>query len=210
MRKRPAVLCSTVTCLALCLCVLTNTGCGSEKDPQGKRAQEEKTPALPADPAAAGDALREAALEGRLQAVHSALKAGAEVDALDQEQRSSLMLAAFNGHTEVVRALLEKGANVLAVDNMGRTALMFASSGPSPDTVRLLLEYKSKPDVQDSGEGWTALMFAAGEGLAEVVQVLLEYGADRTLRDVDGDTALDFARKNGHTRVVRLLEENRP
>lgn len=197
-----------VTCLVVSLCVLPHVGCRSEGGAQESRAQKEEPPAPRTNPAAAADALRDAALEGRLQAVLSALSKGADVNAMDQERRSALMLAAFNGHTEVVRALIEKGASVNATDSMGRTALMFASSGPSPDTVRLLLENKADPDVQDSGEGWTALMFAAGEGLAEVVQVLLEHGADRTLKDVDGDTALDFAKKNGHMFVVRLLDRD--
>lgn len=199
-----------VPCLVVSLCVLPHIGCRSEGGAQESRAQKEAPPAPRTNPAVTADedALWDAALEGRLQAVLSALSKGADVNALDQERRSALMLAAFNGHTEVVRALIEKGASVNATDSMGRTALMFASSGPSPDTVRLLLENKAEPDVQDSGEGWTALMFAAGEGLAEVVQVLLEHGADRMLKDVDGDTALDFARKNGHTLVVRLLDRD--
>ncbi len=203
MKTHPFPRLLAVPCLVVSLCVLPHIGCRSEGGAQESRAQKE-------EPAAGADegALWDAALEGRLQAVLSALSKGADVNALDQEKRSALMLAAFNGHTEVVRALIEKGASVNATDSMGRTALMFASSGPSPDTVWLLLENKADPDVQDSGEGWTALMFAAGEGLAEVVQVLLEHGADRTLKDVDGDTALDFARKNGHTRVVRLLDRD--
>jgi len=199
-----------VTCLVLSLCVLPNLGCRSEGGAQESRTQKEETPVQRTDSAAAadGDVLCNAALDGRLQAVLSALRNGANVNALDQEKRSALMLAAFNGHAEVVRVLIEKGANVHTTDSMGRNALMYASSGPSPDTVRLLLENKVDPDVQDTGEGWTALMFAAGEGLAEVVHILLEHRADRTLKDVDGDTALDFARKNGHTLVVRILSGN--
>jgi ankyrin repeat protein len=48
-------------------------------------------------------------------------------------------------------------------------------------------------------------MHAAAEGQAQVVQALLEHNADPTLRDVDGDTARDFATRNGHAEVVRLL-----
>ena len=199
-----------VTWLVLSLCVPPNIGCRSERGAQESRTQKEEPPVQRTDSetAADEDALCNAALNGRLQAVLTALRNGANVNALDQEKRSALMLAAFNGHTEVVRVLIEKGANVHITDSMGRNALMYASSGPSPDTVRLLLENKVDLNVQDTGEGWTALMFAAGEGLAEVVHVLLEHKADRTLKDVDGDTALDFARKNGHTLVVRILSGN--
>ncbi|MGB3127876.1 MAG: ankyrin repeat domain-containing protein, partial [Pseudomonas sp.] len=57
----------------------------------------------------------------------------------------------------------------------------------------------------DTDEKFTALMHAAAEGQVKVVQVLLNYKADGTVRDADGDTARDFAAKNGHAEVVRLL-----
>ena len=50
-------------------------------------------------------------------------------------------------------------------------------------------------------------MFAAAEGQLEVVQALLSHGADATLSDVDGDTALDFASQNGHSDVVGRLSQ---
>ena len=49
-------------------------------------------------------------------------------------------------------------------------------------------------------------MTASAEGLADIVSLLLGAGADRNIKDVDGDTALDFARQNSHTEVVELLE----
>ncbi|MGB3863606.1 MAG: ankyrin repeat domain-containing protein [Candidatus Aminicenantaceae bacterium] len=62
------------------------------------------------------------------------------------------------------------------------------------------------PNLVDTVEQWTALMFAAGEGQLEVVQILLKHGADPSLKDVDGDTALVFAQRNGHAQVTGLLE----
>ena len=184
-----------VPCLVVSLCVLPHIGCRSEGGAQESRAQKEAPPAPRTNPAVTADedALWDAALEGRLQAVLSALSKGADVNALDQERRSALMLAAFNGHTEVVRALIEKGASVNATDSMGRTALMFASSGPSPDTVRLLLENKAEPDVQDSGEGGTALMFAAQRDHCDTLKALLAGGAPVNALDSNGWTALFWA-----------------
>lgn len=43
------------------------------------------------------------------------------------------------------------------------------------------------------------------DGEEHLVLVLLDYGADSTLKDKDGETALDFARNNGHEEVVQLL-----
>jgi ankyrin repeat protein len=37
------------------------------------------------------------------------------------------------------------------------------------------------------------------------VKTLLKHGADPSLKDVDGDTALVFAQRRGHTEAARLL-----
>jgi ankyrin repeat protein len=50
-------------------------------------------------------------------------------------------------------------------------------------------------------------MFAASEGLSPIVDILLEAGADPTLRDVDNDTAADFARQRGFTTLADRLEK---
>jgi ankyrin repeat protein len=50
-------------------------------------------------------------------------------------------------------------------------------------------------------------MTAAAEGQVDVVRCLLDHGADRSIKDADGDIALTFARQNGHTKVVELLEQ---
>ena len=83
---------------------------------------------------------------------------------------------------------------------------MYASSGPFPETVRVLLDRGASVDLVDGDEGWTALMFAGGEGHVEVIEILLGYGADPMHKDLDGDTALAFAERNGHTRAAKVLQ----
>ena len=90
-------------------------------------------------------------------------------------------------------------------DILGRTALMYASSGPNVETVDLLLESGADPHAKDSFEGFTPLMFASTEGQLEVVRSLLGYGADPGVLDADGESAIDFAKTNGHAQVVEAL-----
>jgi Ankyrin repeats (many copies) len=47
-------------------------------------------------------------------------------------------------------------------------------------------------------------------GDTEVVQLLLEAGADPSVKSKDGLTALDLARRAGHTAIARALEGGRP
>ena len=53
----------------------------------------------------------------------------------------------------------------------------------------------------------TALIIAGQRGLLEVCQWLISKGADIHAKDDFNKTALDWARANGHTKVVEFLEE---
>ncbi len=55
----------------------------------------------------------------------------------------------------------------------------------------------------------TALHYAACKGRLAIAKRLLEGGADVTLRDIIGKTAIDEARKEGKSEVVALLSEPR-
>lgn len=93
------------------------------------------------------------------------------------------------------------------------------------------LETKIKPMVeegvninaQDVEGGFTALMKASNSGRPETVKFLLEHGADRTIKNENGDTALDLAspskrfRKKGYkseideyNQVIDLLQNYWP
>jgi ankyrin repeat protein len=150
-------------------------------------------------------AFLDAALNGKIVTVRQAIEAGVDVNATDEQQRTALMFASFNGHTSVVKLLLEQGALLVHRDAAGRTALMFAATGANAESVELLLEAGADVNAVDTGERFTALMHAAAEGQVKVVEVLLKHKADPAIRDVDGDTARDFATQNGHAEVVRLL-----
>lgn len=152
------------------------------------------------------NSLHDACFNGAKEMVEKELKRGADVNKPDEGGRTPLMLAAYNGHTAIVRSLLQQGAKVNVQDAEGRTALMYAATGPYVETVQQLLDHEAKVNIQDGKEHWSALMFAAAEGQAEVVKALLKSGANASLRDVDGDTAANFARNNGHAEVVKLLQ----
>lgn len=162
-----------------------------------------------AQPTLDEQALMESAYLGQLDEVQRLVLDRTPVDAVDAEDRSPLMFAAFNGHTSVVEYLLEAGATIDAKDSNGRSALMYAASGPFAETVGLLLEWGADVNAQGTLEGFTPLMTAAAEGNVDVVHLLLAAGADANVEDKDGDTALSFARQNGHAEVVALLE-NQP
>jgi len=50
------------------------------------------------------------------------------------------------------------------------------------------------------------LMQAAYKGDVRLVKLFLEYGADPNLKDQQGKTALDMAKKKNHQEVIDLLQ----
>lgn len=133
-----------------------------------------------------------------------------------------------------ISPLLEKKADVNYQDEFGRTPLLQACRYNTIEVVRLLLEQKANINrqVDKVGEesslhvGDTALMWAAATGNVDIVSELLKYGADINLKNMEGNTALTFAKKDvhnksllvdseakaipkykGHTEVVNVIEE---
>ena len=114
------------------------------------------------------------------------------------------MLAAAERHTDTVEVLLGAGADPNAANVLGRTALMFASSYGQDTIVKLLLDRGAKPNiVPNDHSSWTALMAAAARGHAITVALLLQNGADPNIKSKDGRTAIELARAEGHSEVVR-------
>lgn len=192
------------------------SACGkSEKATDRKAEVEIETPAeqMPTDKesasgSVAGDAeqaLREAALQGDINAVEDLIGKSTDVNSALADGRTALMLSSFNGNYEIIETLLNAGAAVDLKDISGRTALMYASTGPFPEAVKLLLEKGADPNIADLEEKFTPLMFAAAEGHLEVVDILLKNKANHLLMDKDGDTAERFARQNGHTGIAERL-----
>ena len=150
----------------------------------------------------------DAAYNGDLATVKSAIENGIQADVVDKDGQNALMFAAFNGHTKIAELLIEQKVPVNVKANTGRTALMYASSGPFPKTVQLLMDNKAEIDAVDNVEHFTALMFAASEGQLDVVKILLKAGANFGLKDIDGDSAEAFARQNGHVAVADYIKNN--
>ena len=159
----------------------------------------------PARPVVSPDGFVEAALNGDNDSVVAALAAGQDANYTDEGGRTAMMLAGFNGHTAIVSHLINHGGSVTSKDQIDRTALMYTCTGPNPDTVNLLLSNGAKVNAIDNHEAWTPLMFAAAEGLTDVVKILLDHKADVNMKDVDGDTAGNFAQSRGHKELAAML-----
>ena len=133
---------------------------------------------------------------------------GANVDAVNRDDRTALMLAARNGHTAAVTALAgTHGANVDTVDRVRRTALMLAAWDGHTGTVTALAGTHGADVEAVDMDGRTALMLAAMKGHTDTVNALVgTHGANMDAVDEYGKTALMLAAQIRHTTTVNALE----
>jgi ankyrin repeat protein len=114
---------------------------------------------------------------------------------------NALMIAAFTGNKEAVEALLEKGAEV---NRVGWTPLHYAAAVGKNEIVQLLLDKAAYIDAESPNKT-TPIMMAARGGHILTVKLLLDEGADATLKNDLGMTAIDFARKTNHHDIAEGL-----
>ena len=132
------------------------------------------------------------------------IDAGAQLDVASNGGYSLLLSACQCGRLELVKMLLDSGAQLCSADD-AFTGLMLAADGGHLETVRYLLGCKGVDVNHQGANRCTAMHQAAEEKFVDVVKLLLQHGADKTLRDNDGDTALDCAIVGGCPECQRLL-----
>lgn len=124
-----------------------------------------------------------------------------DVDALNDKGESPLMLAAIKGQQDIVNALLERDA---AVNKTGWTPLHYATTSSQLTIMKQLLEQYAFIDAQ-SPNGSTPLMMAAMYGSVEAVKLLISEGADPLMKNEQGMTAVDFAKRADRPEAMAMI-----
>src|SRR5262249_59968737 len=113
--------------------------------------------------------------------------------------------AAALGRAEKPRLLLAAGANpnrALSASKVLR--LLLAAYTGHLSVVRLLVEHSANVHATNP-QGGTALRSAADAGHIEIVRYLLGLGARSDIRDKFALLPIDYARRNGHAEIPKLL-----
>jgi ankyrin repeat protein len=126
---------------------------------------------------------------------------GVEVDAVNGNGETPVMMAALRGDLAVVRTLLDRGA---ALNRDGWSPLHYAASGSSTQLVAWLLDRGAAIDA-GSPNGTTPLMMAAGYGAIDSADLLLARGANPSARNQRELTAADFAQGAGREALALRL-----
>lgn len=124
-----------------------------------------------------------------------------KVEVRNAQDESPLMLAALAGDLEICQTLIQRDADV---NKPGWAPLHYAATNSHIPVIQLLLDNHAYIDAA-SPNGSTPLMMAAMYGNASAVKLLLESGADPSLKNALGLTAIDFAQRVKKSESVEVI-----
>lgn len=145
--------------------------------------------------------------ENDLAKIKSFLDSGASADLRDTRGTTPLMHAASIGSIEAMRLLMKAGADVNARNGLDATPLVWAAA--NAEKAKLLIDAGAQVNVRTKMMRTPLMMAAAAPGNSATVKLILEKGADVTVADVRGHTALVDAARANNTEAVRLLLEHK-
>lgn len=153
---------------------------------------------------------------------------GADINGGPRRGITALHESSYQGQVDIVRFLLDRGADLSIRDEMWEsTAIGWADGGHQPELIDELFQ-QSKVDIMDAvelrrydivrrmleadatlanaphGQGG-ALRYAAFKGDTKMAKMLLKFGAQASLCNENGQSALDYAAKSGHDQLSDIL-----
>jgi len=155
-------------------------------------------------------AVTAAALGDHVDIARALIAAGADVDLQDADRNNPLLVTGQTGSVAMLREVLKAAPDFTLTNRYGGVSIIPASERGHVDYVRAVLD--TEIDVDHVNHlGWTALLEAVilgdgGPDHVEIVRMLVAAGADRSIADRDGVTALEHARERGYDEMVALLE----
>jgi uncharacterized protein len=158
---------------------------------------------------------------------------GADINLLNDDETSALMIASHKGYVNIVEMLLKNNAQVNHQDLDGDNALFLGIKSNHQEIVSLLIDFGADLYVDDGAlsiaidnnnlmminlllhkkvnvnqgnrDKITPLMMASAHGNRAIVERLLQAGADVNHQDITGDSSLHLAVLEEHLDIVELL-----
>jgi ankyrin repeat protein len=110
----------------------------------------------------------------------------------------------------IAKILIEAGANPNLKNSYGSTPLQYAVGTDNLNLLKMIVGTKSKPQLDLNARNsfdYTALHLAAGRTDPTYAKILIEAGASPCLKNKDGETPLDWAKRCHHTKTFNYLKK---
>ena len=168
-----------------------------------------------------------AVTSGHINARHTLIDAGIDLNQANLEGRTPLMFAAQQGDKEMVESLLganadpsittdegisayevavESGRKIVALQ-IAEACVLRGIYNDDADLITISIKRGAYINIPTPA-GWTALIYATSSGNELLSKELVKLGADMNRAENDGWTPLHFAAHNGHKTIVDMLLKN--
>ena len=128
-----------------------------------------------------------------------------KLNAIDSSGQTPLLISILSHNKEGVDNLLKESIDLDAVDNLnGFTALNYAIHMSDKNLFKQLIEKGANYNLKNDMMGQTPLHLAIENNTPDIIRILLEKKALDTIRDTNGETAIDLA-VNASTDVKSLF-----
>jgi ankyrin repeat protein len=146
-----------------------------------------------------GTTLAEAILRRNIKIIKKIIHSIPDINDKNVGINSAVQMSIRMRSLEVTKVLIQKGAS-LNEDN-----ILDAIDSDLPEMVRFVIESGIDIDRVRFSDGKTSLMYAIKRGNIEICQMLIEAGADLSLSDNEGKTALGYAKQYKNTAIESLI-----
>lgn len=117
----------------------------------------------------------------------------------------AIIIAAYRGDDSMVKEILSAGVDKDVRDALGATALHAAMFQRNLMVVKILLDYGFDPNARATKNGNTPLHYAVASDNLGAARLLLQYQANKNIRNFEGLTPLEKARKEEKDEMAKLL-----
>lgn len=117
-----------------------------------------------------------------------------DIEVMNSQERTPLILAALNNHHKSIKLLLEAGAKLETKGEKGATALMASIENSSFEAAQLLIQNGANIETKDDW-GCTPLMLASFHNQGMIIRILIKAGANvnvKTAKDMPVSISKDF------------------
>ncbi|KAF3153887.1 Transient receptor putative cation channel sub A member 1 [Orbilia oligospora] len=132
------------------------------------------------------------------------------IDTIDNAKKGKVALyySVSGGHGDATKLLIAERANLDVRNDYGKTLLHQLAESGNEMAVRFLFEQLRLPsiDLEDNLLN-TPLYAAVKRGRVSMARLLAEYGANKNVKDKDGETMFHKASRTGDTRAIQPLLE---
>jgi ankyrin repeat protein len=155
-------------------------------------------------------ALMAATYGNHIEAVEILVRAGADVNAQDNQLNSPFLYAGAEGFTQIVKICMAADPDYGIFNRYYGTALIPACERAHLEVIEILLADPTYPINHINRLGWTALLEAIILGHGDkphqhTVSMLIAAGADVNIPDGNQISPLQHAQQKGYREIIRLL-----